>query len=669
MQQRPPSRAGLPPSPPNRSGSGIFGGLPPRRPGSSGRGGGGFRIDDRIILASVLIVLGASLVLFASLIVTGAGKFGGDDPEPEEAALDAGLVAGASTPAPTNAAAPSVPPTATAAPGADSGTQLTGDSPTVCIDVGHGGVDLGNVRESEDGTEILLMEKELVLDIALALRDRLEAQGINVVLTRETDTEVNSDFADVNGDGEVSEDVDGDGVINPDGGEDIVDNLDEQAARVNLCNAAGADLLFSIHANSSGNPELGGVETYWAEDSNLSFVAESKEVATLAYEKLTEEFAALGFEPGGRGAAPDHAWEPIDDNPHTFDHYILLSPDRPDRNFVGAKMPAVIVECLFVTNDDDYAFLTNDPESAQGAIITAYEEAILEYFETEPTTNGADQTEDDAEPVPTPTPEATVDEEDAEETPEAGDEDADSAETDPDDIDAVAEANNLPPPLPDTGNGASQVHYYGDSGRKEIALTFDLGSDRGHTETILDFLKERGIRASFGLTGLWAEQNPDLVQRIVNEGHQLFNHTYSHSSFTGDSTGADPLTHEERIEEIERTHEIVMDIAGYDMRPYFRLPYGDGADDPQVMEDIYGAGYYLTIMWTCDSYGWKQWTPAEIIQHCYEETGQGGIVLMHVGSDGTDQDALPGLVDEFAADGYDFVTVAEVLAPAEEDDA
>ena len=95
---------------------------------------------------------------------------------------------------------------------------------------------------------------------------------------------------------------------------------------------------------------------------------------------------------------------------------------------------------------------------------------------------------------------------------------------------------------------------------------------------------------------------------------------------------------------------------------------GWGADDPGVMKDIYGAGYYLTIMWTCDSYGWKQWTPAEIIQHCYEETGQGGIVLMHVGSDGTDQDALPGLVDEFSADGYDFVTVAEVLAPAEDDD-
>lgn len=620
----------------------------------------------------MLVVIGASLVLFASLIVSGAGKFGGDnDPKPENAALDAGLVGGGSTPAPTSAAAPPVPPTATIAPRADAGSQLAEDSPTVCIDVGHGGVDLGNVRLSEDGSEILLMEKELVLDIALELRDRLEAQGIGVVLTRETDTEVNSTFADVNSDGDISEDLDGDGVINPDLG-DRVDQVDELQARVNICNAAAADLLLSIHANSSGNKELGGVETYWAEDPNLDYVEESAEVATLAYETLTEEFAALGFEPGGRGAAPDHAWEPIDDDPYTFDHYIVLSPDRPDRNFVGAKMPAVIVECLFVSNDEDYAFLTDNTEAAQNAIVSAYETTILEYFGTGPSTSGANQSEGDAQAVPSPTPDVTDDQaadaEVEEETREADDDAGASAGDELSDLDAIAEANNLPPPLPDTGTGASQVHYYGDSGRKEIALTFDLGSDRGHTETILDFLKERGIRASFGLTGLWAEQNPDLVKRIADEGHQLFNHTYSHSSFTGHSTGAEPLTREERIEEIERTHEIVMDISGYNMRPYFRLPYGDGADDPGVMEDIYGADYYLTIMWTCDSYGWKQWTPAEIIQHCYQETGIGGIVLMHVGSDGTDQDALPGLVDEFAADGYDFVTIAEVLAPAEEDE-
>lgn len=615
-------------------------------------------------------MLGVSLVVFAGLIVSGAGRLGGGDDggdRSEVLAQDAGLVPGGSpaaiVPPPISTAS-----AATAVPTPASDAVATADGPVVCLDVGHGGVDLGNVRLSDDGTEILLMEKQLVLDIALVLRDRLEARGIEVVLTRETDTEVNANFSDVNVDGDVSEDRDGDGIINPDQG-DRVDNVDELQARVNVCNDAAADLLLSVHANSSGNQELGGVETYWAEDPNLPYVDESAEVATLAYEKLTEEFAALGFEPGGRGAASDDTWEPIDDDPNTFDHYIVLSPDRPDRNFVGAKMPAVIVECLFLSNDEDYAFLAADPDAAQNSIVTAYETAILEYFAEELAASSATQTEGGPAPSPTPTPTAETSP-DPTEPPGADtdtDTDADSASSGSADLDAIAAANNLPAPLPDSGNGRSQVHYYGDSGRKEIALTFDLGSNRGYTEEILDFLKERGIRASFGLTGLWAEQNPDLVKRIAEEGHQLFNHTYSHSSFTGFSPGTEPLTREERIEEIEQTHQIVSDLTGgYDMRPYFRLPYGDGADDPEVMADIYGADYYLTIMWTCDSYGWKQWTAAEIIQNCLQTTGDGGIVLMHVGSDGTDQLALPGLVDEFAADGYGFVTVAEVLAPAED---
>jgi peptidoglycan/xylan/chitin deacetylase (PgdA/CDA1 family) len=224
-----------------------------------------------------------------------------------------------------------------------------------------------------------------------------------------------------------------------------------------------------------------------------------------------------------------------------------------------------------------------------------------------------------------------------------------------------AAATGRPAPLPDNGETA-QAHYFGDSGRQEIALTFDLGSDRGYTEQILDFLDEKGIKATFGITGRWAEDNPDLVQRIVDDGHMLINHTYSHSSFTGDSTGLPPLTSEERVEEIQDTDQIVFDLTGYQMKPYFRLPYGDGATDPKVMDDIYAAGYYLVIMWTCDSYGWQQWTAAEIIQHCGQEQ-PGGIILMHVGSDGTDQDALPGLVEQYEQMGYAFVTVEELLQP------
>ena len=612
------------------------------------------------------MVLGVSLVVFAGLIVSGAGRLGGgdDDNGSEVLAQDAGLLTGGSpaaiVPPPLSTAPP-----ATTVPTPATNVQSNADGPLVCIDVGHGGADLGNVRLNFEGTDVLLMEKDVTLAQSIDLRERLLEQGVGVVLTRETDTDVNDENADVNGDGNTGNDENGDGIFQESLGE-FANALDELQARVNVCNEAGADLLLSIHVNSSENEFLQGFEAYWADDAESLFIDESSAFATLAMDSLNAEFTEVGYVPTSRGAAPDSAVIAPDDDPNTFDHYVMLNPDKPERNYVGAAMPSVIVECLFLSNDEDYEFLTQDPDQAQDAIVSAYEDAILEYFADDLAESATtSQTEGGPAPEPTPTP-ATEDATDAEPTEAPAAEDDAETTSGSDDLDAIAASNNLPPPLADTGAGRSQVHYYGDSERREIALTFDLGSDRGYTEEILDFLKERGIRASFGLTGAWAEQNEDLVQRIVDEGHQLFNHTYSHSSFTGFSPGTEPLTREERITEIEETDQIILDMTGYNMKPYFRLPYGDGADDPEVMADIYGAGYYLTIQWTCDSYGWKQWTAAEIIQNCLATTGIGGIVLMHVGSDGTDQLALPGLVDEFAADGFDFVTVAEVLAPAED---
>jgi peptidoglycan/xylan/chitin deacetylase (PgdA/CDA1 family)/N-acetylmuramoyl-L-alanine amidase len=613
------------------------------------------------------VILGLSLVAFAALIVAGADRLGGDDggnggtlqagaldqPPPGAATATATIPIGVvPTPAPESTA--TIEPTTTP-DGAVGGSSV--GRPLVCLDVGHGGVDEGNVRLNADGTEIIVMEKDLTLAQALDLRDRLEAQGVDVVLTRETDTEVNPEYADVNGDGKVANDVNDDGELDQRLGE-FANELDELQARVNVCNEAGADLLVSIHVNSGENVFLAGYEAWYAEDDALPFVDESAAFAELVVQQLGRQFAAAGYETTNRGAAPDSLLILPDDEAGTFDHLVMLSPDVPARNFVGAQMPAVIVECLFLSNDEDYGFLTADAEAAQDAIVTAYEQAILEYFADELAGAELEGAEGDSEAE-----ERAEDEEAARVSfGGPGGTPAPPASPTPSGEDAGPTPTPRPEPLPDDGETA-QVHYYGDSGRPEIALTFDLGSDRGHTEQILDFLAEHGIRASFGVTGLWAEENPDLLRRIVDDGHMLFNHTYSHASFTGASTGQPPLTAEERVAEIARTEAIVLDLTGYDMRPYFRLPYGDGADDAQVMRDIYAAGYYLVIMWTCDSYGWKQWTPAEIIQHCAGSAQPGGIILMHVGSDGTDQDALPGLVEQLAADGYAFVTVEEILQP------
>jgi peptidoglycan/xylan/chitin deacetylase (PgdA/CDA1 family) len=203
----------------------------------------------------------------------------------------------------------------------------------------------------------------------------------------------------------------------------------------------------------------------------------------------------------------------------------------------------------------------------------------------------------------------------------------------------------------------------GDSGRPEIAFTFDAGEGAGHTAEILDLLDAHGIKGTFGMTGQWAEANPELVQRIVDEGHMIINHTYDHKSFTGYSPGADPLTAEQRAEEVQKTEQIILDISGYETAPYFRFPYNDY--DADSLYQLSGIGFDIVAGYTCDSMAWWGKTAEEILDHCgpdNEDGGPGAVILMHVVQD-EDVRALPMLIDLYQSEGYDFVTYEQIIQP------
>lgn len=220
------------------------------------------------------------------------------------------------------------------------------------------------------------------------------------------------------------------------------------------------------------------------------------------------------------------------------------------------------------------------------------------------------------------------------------------------------------PVPPDTGQERSLIVERGDSGRQEVAFTFDAGEGAGYTAEILDLLAEYGIRGSFGVTGEWAEQNPALMRRIVDEGHQVVNHTYDHSSYTGVSTGAEPLDPEAFREQVERTEAIIDDVTGgYQSRPYFRFPYGDY--DATALDVLGELGFSYTMWWSCDTLAWMGGTPAEIVERCGVESefgGPGAILLMHVAQEG-DWQALEPLVEDYLDSGYDFVTLEEMIQP------
>ena len=244
------------------------------------------------------------------------------------------------------------PPTPTPAPvpvaGVDDAYARDGRN-IVCLDPGHGGEDLGNVR-IENG-RITLQEKDFVLEHSLALAERLRDVGFQVVMTRETDTEVNPSNEDVNGDGEVA----------PEGGPARTDQLDDLQARVNICNLAAADLLVSVHYNGAENEFLAGYEVWFSDERPFS--ERSEAFATFMREALGNAYAEAGYEAVDRGIGiEDHA---------------VTGPERVGE-LVPSEMPGAVIEGLFLSNDEDAAFIQSD--IAEETIVGAYEEAIIRYF-------------------------------------------------------------------------------------------------------------------------------------------------------------------------------------------------------------------------------------------------------------------------------------------------
>ena len=227
---------------------------------------------------------------------------------------------------------------------------------------------------------------------------------------------------------------------------------------------------------------------------------------------------------------------------------------------------------------------------------------------------------------------------------------------------APAGSITRPPPPPDPGAGLSTIVEGGTNGRLEVALTFDAGSDTGYAAEILDLLHDKGIQATFGMTGVWAQANPELVRRMVAEGHQLMNHTWDHPSLTGANTGMPPLSPEQVAQQLADTEAVVHELTGYHMRPYFRPPYGDY--DAASLAYLYDNGYYVSSWWTCDTRGWAGWSAQEIVGYCTTNIAEDEILLLHVGSEAPgDFEALPGLIHFFRESGYRFVTIEQMLQP------
>ncbi|MFO8061127.1 MAG: polysaccharide deacetylase family protein [Bacillota bacterium] len=189
-----------------------------------------------------------------------------------------------------------------------------------------------------------------------------------------------------------------------------------------------------------------------------------------------------------------------------------------------------------------------------------------------------------------------------------------------------------------------------------VALTFDAGSDEGIAAEILDILAEYDATATFFLTGAWMQMSPSAAGRIVEEGHALGNHSYSHPDFT-------EISVEKMREEIRRTDDLAQELLGTTLQPHFRPPYG--AYNAQVLEVLASEGYRYSVMWTVDSLDWRGISAEEIVERVKNHLRPGAVILMHVGSGTHTAEAFPQMLDHLLSEGYTPVTLDQLIASTE----
>ncbi|WP_438432851.1 polysaccharide deacetylase family protein [Gorillibacterium sp. sgz500922] len=195
----------------------------------------------------------------------------------------------------------------------------------------------------------------------------------------------------------------------------------------------------------------------------------------------------------------------------------------------------------------------------------------------------------------------------------------------------------------------------GDPAKRQIALTFDDAPDPRFTPQILDVLKARGVKATFFVVGSRAEKHPDLVRRMIREGHVVGGHSYDHPDLTRLS---DARFHAQ----IERTSSILTELTGN--RPNLvRPPYGEIRERQLLWLGRHG---YYTVNWSADSLDWRNLPSDRVYANVMKSIRPGVIVLQHAGGGAGERlggtiRALPRIIDELNARSYRLVTVPELL--------
>lgn len=497
-------------------------------------------------------------------------------------------------------------------PDEEPGEEHTG--PVVCIDAGHGGKDNGSDCKGR-------YEKDDNLKIALAVAAYLKEKNVTVVMTRETD---------------------------------VFLKLSE---RCDVANEAGADYLISLHRNDG---EGRGVETWVRSDAN----EETKSLAERIMKGLSDA-----------GVQKDRGVKRGTQKGSDGDYYLNLN----------SKMPSCIVELGFINNDNDNKLFDDQLERYAAAIGDAVLAVYGEFGAPSDNTPSAGGTPSDDGAASagaassgdnTPSAGAASSEDNApsddgaasagtasseDNTPSAGG--GQAAHT------QIANVEQLDAVGRDWGLGSHTDEWnrpldaiaaqeeYGDKSalfikenEKTIYLTVDEGYEYGFSESILNTLKEKGVKAVFFVTEPYAKEQPELVKRMIDEGHVVGNHSVTHPS-----KGLPSQTLAEQKEEVMGNHAYIKENFDYEMR-LFRYPAGKFSEQSLALVNNCN---YTSVFWSFAYLDYdvnNQPDAAESLKKLVDKLHPGAIYLLH-GESETNTEILGDFIDAAREQGYTFGTL------------
>ncbi len=392
--------------------------------------------------------------------------------------------------------------------------------------------------------------------------------------------------------------------------------------RVAIANASGADYFISLHRNKG---EGYGIET-WMTATNDTTVTET--LTNNVHNALV-----------GVGVQRDRGVKTGTETGEGSDYYVIGN----------TTMPACLLEFGFINNEEDNRLFDANKQAYAQAITQAVLDTYAQYGEADDTSVSG----------------------------EAGTEDTSAADTLTGttlSYPTIDNVSGLSGEILNWGQGSNVDEYNRPTGSlsyqekykdypvdfiipttdKKIYLTFDEGYEYGCTPSILSTLKEKDVKAVFFVTKPYAEEDPDLVRQIIDEGHILGNHSVTHPS-----AGIPSLSLDDQKQEVMGNHEYIKQNFNYDMC-LFRFPAGKFSEQSLAILNNCG---YRGVFWSFAYLDYdvnNQPNEAESLQKLVDKLHPGAIYLLHAES-WTNTNILGSFIDKAREAGYEFGIYTDTL--------